>query len=144
MYDRNDCHQQCPDNACKWLQIPAYNLPVLFTAVVSLSVGHNPLLGRKQSVATCRVQIHHLFLPRFPIRNPTFQLAYKDFCPRLPCAQQKFNPAFVFAHSLIGICDPGNARFELLWRRRLCFTFGMPVHMRNNHLTDHLAGLVSP
>lgn len=50
--------------ACSYrkLQIPAYNLPFLFTRMVSLSVGHNPFLGRKQSVATCRVETHHLSL----------------------------------------------------------------------------------
>ena len=40
------------------LQIPANNLPFLLARVLPLSVGHNPLFGRKQSVAACR-HLHH-------------------------------------------------------------------------------------
>ena len=45
------------------LQIPAHNLPLLLARVVSLSVRHYPLLGRKESVAACRHPCHHLRPP---------------------------------------------------------------------------------
>lgn len=63
MCDGKDGHQQSPDSKASYdkLRVPADNLPLLLAAVLALSVRHDPLLGRKQSVAA-------------------IQLAYKDFC----------------------------------------------------------------
>ena len=51
--------------------------------------------------------------------------------------QEKFNPIFIFLHLLFGISDPGDAGFELLGRRRLCFTF-RTRHFHEKSPTDRL------
>ena len=63
------------------LQVPAHNLPLLFTRMLSLSVRHYPLFGRKESVAACRHPYHPSPSPNSN-QKLTVQRAYQYLRPK--------------------------------------------------------------
>ena len=63
------------------LQIPADNLPLILTRVLSLSVRHYPLFGRKESVAACRHPCHPSPSPNSN-QKLTIQRAYQYLRPK--------------------------------------------------------------
>jgi len=106
------------------LQIPADNLPLLLTRVFSPSVRHEPLLGRKQSVAACRHPYHPSPSPNSN-QKLTVQRAYQYLRSKRGhhVLSKTFTLLFSILHALFGIRDPGDAGLELLGCGRLCSTF---------------------
>ena len=126
------------------LQIPADNLPLLFSRVLSLSVRHYPLFGRKESVAACRHPYHPSPSPNSN-QKLTIQRAYQYLRPKRAdhVLSKNFILLFSCLHVLFGIGDPGDAGFELLGCRRLCSTL-RTRHFHENPFTDRPATPAPP
>ena len=115
------------------LQVPAHNLPLLFTRMLSLSVRHYPLFGRKESVAACRHPYHPSPSPNSN-QKLTIQRAYQYLRPKRAdhVLSKNFILLFSFLHALFGIRDPGDPGFELLGCCRLCSTFRTRRFLENS------------